>query len=114
LLDPGLAPSGQHVVSAYVQFAPRQVRGTTWEHRRGQFGETVTRVIARYAPGFERTVLAREIISPEDLEPTCGLTGGDIFHGEIALDQLWGARPVLGWGRGDTPIRHLFLCSAGV
>ena len=73
----------------------------------------MTGVIARYAPGFDRSVLARQIISPSDLERTYALTGAQIFHGEIALDQLWAARPVLGWARYDTPIRNLFLCSAG-
>jgi phytoene dehydrogenase-like protein len=113
ILDPTLAPAGQHVVSAYVQFAPLQLRGTTWEDERERFADVATSVIARYAPGFERSVLARQIISPLDLERTYALTGAQIFHGELALDQLWAARPLLGWARYQTPIRNLFLCSAG-
>jgi phytoene dehydrogenase-like protein len=113
ILDPSLTPAGQHVVSAYVQFAPLVLKESTWEHERERFADLVTGVIARYAPGFDRSVLVRQIISPSDLERTYALTGAQIFHGEIALDQLWAARPVLGWARYDTPIRNLFLCSAG-
>jgi phytoene dehydrogenase-like protein len=113
ILDPTLAPAGQHVMSAYVQFAPEQLRGTTWEDERDRFADVATSVIARYAPGFERSVLARQIISPLDLERTYALTGAQIFHGELALDQLWAARPLLGWARYQTPIRNLFLCGVG-
>jgi phytoene dehydrogenase-like protein len=113
ILDPGLAPAGQHVVSAYVQFAPYSLRGTTWDLERERFADIATATIARYAPGFEQSVVARQIITPLDLEATYGLTGGQIFHGEIALDQLLIARPLLGWARYATPIRNLFLCGVG-
>ncbi len=113
ILDPGLAPAGQHVVSAYVQFAPYSLRGTTWDREREQLAEVATGTIARYAPGFEQSVVARQIITPMDLERTYGLTGGQIFHGELALDQLLSARPLPGWARYVTPIRNLFLCGAG-
>ncbi len=113
ILDPGLAPAGQHVVSAYVQFAPYSLRGSTWDREREHLADIATAAIARYAPGFEQSVVARQVITPMDLEATYGLTGGQIFHGEIALDQLLSGRPLLGWARYATPIRNLFLCGAG-
>ena len=111
--DPSLAPSGAHVISAYVQYAPYAVRGTTWDDERERLGEVATRTIGRYAPGFESTIIAREVVTPLDLERTYGFTGGHIFHGELALDQLVMGRPVLGWTRYATPIRNLYLCGAG-
>ena len=111
--DPDLAPAGQHVVSAYVQFTPRDLRGTDWETERDHLGDRVTQVIERYAPGFTGTVLARQVITPLDLEQHYALTGGQIFHGEIALDQLHLARPLLGSARYRTPIRQLYLCGSG-
>ena len=111
--DPELAPSGLHVVSAYVQFAPYALRGTTWDAEKERFGQVVTSTIAKWAPGFEQSVLGRQIITPLDLERTYGLSGGHIFHGELALDQLLIARPLLGWSQYQTPIRNLFLCGAG-
>jgi len=111
--DPDLAPAHQHVVSAYVQFTPYELRGTTWDVERERLGDLVTRTIDAYAPGFERSVLARQVVTPLDLERTYGLTGGQIFQGEIALDQWLVARPLFGWARYRTPIRNLFLCGVG-
>ena len=111
--DPSLAPDGAHVVSAYVQYAPYALRGTTWDDERQRLGEVATRTIGRYAPEFESTIIARQVITPLDLERTYGFTGGHIFHGELALDQLVMGRPVLGWTRYATPIRNLYLCGAG-
>jgi phytoene dehydrogenase-like protein len=113
ILDRGLAPPGQHVVSAYVQFAPYGLRGTTWDRAREHLADHATDTIARYAPGFAQSVVARQTITPVDLEGTYGLTGGQIFHGELALDQLLSARPLLGWARYLMPIRNLFLCGNG-
>ncbi len=107
IVDPSLAPAGQHVVSAYVQYVPN-----TFEDR-DLVGDASTRVIDRYAPGFVTTVLAREVITPLDLERSYGLSGGHIFHGDLALDQLFVARPLLGWSRYATPIRRLYLCGSG-
>jgi phytoene dehydrogenase-like protein len=111
--DPTLAPAGSHVISAYVQYAPYHLRGTTWDAERDRLASAATRTIERYAPGFESSVLAGETITPFDLERTYGLTGGHIFHGELALDQLFITRPVLGWSRYQTPIKNLFLCGSG-
>jgi phytoene dehydrogenase-like protein len=113
LADDGLAPSGQHVISTYVQFTPFALAGTSWEVQAGRLGDVVTRTIDRHAPGFARSVLGRQVLTPVDLERTYGLTGGHIFHGELALDQLLLARPLLGWARHRTPIRNLYLCGAG-
>jgi phytoene dehydrogenase-like protein len=113
LADPGLAPTRQHVVSAYVQYTPYHLRGTTWDAERDRLATAATGTIAAYAPGFAASVIAREVITPLDLERTYGLTGGHIFHGELALDQLFVTRPLLGWARYATPIRNLFLCGSG-
>jgi phytoene dehydrogenase-like protein len=113
LLDPSLAPHGHHVVSAYVQFAPYALRDTTWDVERDRFGDVATRTIEAFAPGFGRSVLARQIITPLDLERDHGLTEGQIFQGELALDQLFVARPLLGWAQYTTPVRGLYLCGAG-
>lgn len=113
VLDADLAPRGQHVVSAYLQYAPYHLRGTTWDVERERLGDTATKTIERYAPGFESTIVARQIITPLDLERAYGLSGGHIFHGELALDQLFVTRPLLGWARYQTPIRNLYLCGSG-
>jgi len=113
VLDPSLAPAGQHVVSAYVQYAPYHLRGTTWDAERDALADAAARTIAAYAPGFEQSIVARQIITPLDLERTYGATGGHIFHGELVLDQFFVTRPLLGWGRYRTPIDRLFLCGSG-
>jgi phytoene dehydrogenase-like protein len=100
-------------VSAYVQYAPYHLAGTGWDAERNRLGDVATATIAKYAPGFESLVLARDVITPLDLERTYGLTGGDIFHGELALDQWFVTRPMLGFARYATPIRNLFLCGSG-
>jgi phytoene dehydrogenase-like protein len=102
------------VASAYVQFVPYAMEDGSWDDARDTLGDIVTRTIAKYAPGFEALVLARRVIVPSDLEAELGLTGGQIFQGEIALDQLFVARPFLGWPGYRTPIRGLFLCGSGV
>ncbi|HEY7499823.1 MAG TPA: NAD(P)/FAD-dependent oxidoreductase [Vicinamibacterales bacterium] len=114
LHDPSLAPSGAHVMSIYVQFAPYKLSdGASWSERRGDLSRRVLTTLAKYAPGIERLVVERQIITPEDLETTYGLTGGHILHGEPALDQLFTMRPVLGWAQYRTPIDGLYLCGAG-
>jgi phytoene dehydrogenase-like protein len=113
LTDPSLAPPDRHVVSAYVQYAPYHLRGTTWDAERERLASAATRVIDRFAPGFAASVVGRETITPLDLERTYGMTGGHIFHGELALDQLFVSRPMLGWSRYATPIRNLYLCGSG-
>src|SRR5262249_29997561 len=86
IVDDTLAPAGQHVVSAYVQYAPYTLRGAGWDLERDRFADAATRTIAACAPGFEASILARQVITPLDLERAYGLSGGQIFHGELALD----------------------------
>jgi len=113
IADPALAPPGQHVVSAYVQYAPYRLRGTTWDAERNRLALAATRTIEQYAPGFESSIVARTVVTPLDLERTYGLTGGHIFHGELSLDQWFVTRPLLGWAQYRTPIDRLYLCGSG-
>jgi phytoene dehydrogenase-like protein len=113
ILDPALAPDGKHVLSAYVQFAPCKLREGNWESRRKELGETVIKTLATYAPNLPSFVEGMQVITPKDLETSYGFTGGHIYHGELALDQLFTMRPVLDWARYTTPIRGLFLCGSG-
>jgi phytoene dehydrogenase-like protein len=125
--NPALAPGGAHVLSAYAQFAPYQLRPSAssgrpevvegrdanWDAEREPFGDIVAATLEQYAPGFSSTVVARQVLTPLDLERGWGLTGGQIFHGELSLDQFFAMRPLLGFGDHRTPIRGLFLCSSG-
>ena len=112
ILDPALAPDGKHVLSAYVQFAPFHLKKGNWDAGRKQLGDTVIKTLAVYAPNLPGLVEGMQVITPKDLETSYGFTGGHIFHGELALDQLFTMRPVLDWARYKTPIRGLFLCSS--
>jgi phytoene dehydrogenase-like protein len=111
--DPSLAPAGQHVMSIYMQYAPYTLKNSDWESQRTALGETVVKTIAQYAPILPQMILHHQVITPKDLEDTYGLTGGHIFHGELALDQFFTMRPVLDWARYKTPIERLFLCGSG-
>jgi phytoene dehydrogenase-like protein len=113
VLDPSLAPAGAHILSAYVQFAPYELRGTTWDEARDRFGAMVVETLDRYAPGLRRLIVHQQVITPVDLERDYGFTGGHIFHGELALDQLLTMRPLLGLGQYRAPVKDLFLCSSG-
>ncbi len=113
LSDPSLAPAGQHVMSTYMQYAPYKLKNSDWETQRTALGEAVIGTISQYAPSLPRTILHHQIITPRDLEQTYGLTGGHIFHGELALDQFFTMRPLLDWARYQTPIERLFLCGNG-
>jgi len=113
LTDASLAPAGKHVMSVYMQFAPYKLKGPDWNAQRGALGETVIKKLAEYAPGIADLIEAQQIITPKDLEDTYGLTGGHIFHGELALDQFFTMRPLLDWARYRTPIQNLYLCGAG-
>jgi phytoene dehydrogenase-like protein len=113
LTDPSLAPEGQHVMSIYVQYAPHKLTGSDWESERVPLGDTVVKTLAQYAPNLPELILTHQIITPQDLEDTYGLTGGHIFHGELALDQFFTMRPLLDWARYRTPIGNLYLCGSG-
>ncbi|HEX3105671.1 MAG TPA: NAD(P)/FAD-dependent oxidoreductase [Terriglobales bacterium] len=113
LTDPSLAPAGQHVMSVYMQYAPYKLNDANWRELRGALGDTVIKTIAQYAPDLPGKILQTQVITPLDLEETYGLTGGQIFHGELALDQIFTMRPMLDWARYRTPIENLYLCGSG-
>ena len=113
LTDSSLAPAGRHVMSIYVQFAPFKLKSSDWNAQRDTLGDVVIKTLAAYAPDLPGLVLHRQVITPLDLEEIYGLTGGHIFHGELALDQFFTMRPVLGWARYATPISGLYLCGSG-
>jgi phytoene dehydrogenase-like protein len=113
LLDSSLAPAGAHVLSVYVHYAPFGLRHGEWRASRQALLTTVLRVLEEHAPGIGSTIVASDIITPADLHTEYGLAGGHIFHGELALDQLYSMRPVLGFARYDSPIPGLFLCGGG-
>jgi phytoene dehydrogenase-like protein len=96
-----------------VQFAPFTLKQGSWGVRRKELGDVVVKTLAQYSPNLPGLVEGMQVITPEDLEKVYGFTGGHIFHGELALDQLFTMRPVLDWARYKTPIRGLFMCSSG-
>jgi phytoene dehydrogenase-like protein len=112
LTDPTLAPEGKHVMSIYMQYAPYKLKGD-WEEQRKPLGQTVVQTLAQYAPDLPEKILTHQIITPLDLEEVYGMTGGQIFHGDLALDQFFTMRPLLDWARYKTPIENLYLCGSG-
>lgn len=113
LLDPALAPDGAQVISIYVQYAPYKLKDGDWNSRREEFADTVVDVLSNYAPNLKGLIVARQVITPLDLEETYGLSGGHIHHGEQSLDQFFTFRPIIGWAQYRTPIKALYLCGAG-
>jgi phytoene dehydrogenase-like protein len=111
--DPSLAPQGKHILTCFVQYVPYHLRQGTWDENRELLGDRVVRKIAEYAPNVPNSILARQVLTPLDLERTYGLTEGNIFHGDLRLEQLFFMRPVPGWSRYRTPIDGLYLCGAG-
>ena len=113
-VDDSLAPKGQHVASLFCQhFRYRLPGGRSWESERERAADAVLALVDRHAPNFSRSVLARRILSPSDLEREFGLEGGDIFHGKLSLGQLFSARPALGHGDYRMPLSGLYLCGSG-
>jgi phytoene dehydrogenase-like protein len=112
-IDPSLAPPGKHVMSIFVQYAPYHLKEGTWPDRREEFGDTVIDTLSEFAPNLKNIILHRQVLTPWDLEQEFGLTEGNIFHGELSLDQLFFMRPVPGWAQYRTPIKNLYLCAAG-
>ena len=113
-VDDGLAPKGQHVASLFCQhFAPQLPNGRSWDDARDEAADHVIDAVTRYAPNFRSSVIARSALSPLDLERRFGLIAGDIFHGQLTLDQLWSARPLLGYGAYRAPIAGLYMCGSG-
>jgi phytoene dehydrogenase-like protein len=113
-IDSTLAPPGAHVASLFCQHvAPELPDGRSWDDAREEVGDVMIATVDRYAPGFAASVLARQILSPLDLEREFGLVGGDIFHGALSLNQLFSARPMLGYADYRGPIRGLYHCGSG-
>jgi len=112
-VDKSLAPSGKHVMTCFVQYVPYHLGEGNWDSRRDLLAERVIKKIAEFAPNVPNAVIAMQVITPLDLERTYGLTEGNIFHGDLSLEQLFFLRPVAGWSRYGTPITGLYLCGAG-
>ena len=113
-VDDSLAPKGAHVASLFCQhFNPELPDGRSWDDVREEAADTVIDTVNEYAPNFKQSVIGRQILSPLDLERVFGLTGGDIFHGAMTLDQLYAARPTPGCGSYRTPVKGLYLCGSG-
>ncbi len=115
LSDPSVAPPGKHVMSIFVQYAPYHLAEgpEDWPRQRDAFGDAVIDTLSEYAPNLKELILHRHVLTPWDLEQTYGLTEGNIFHGELSLEQLAFLRPLPGWSRYRTPIDRLWMCASG-
>ena len=111
-LDPSVAPPGKHTMSCFVQYAPYDLTGSTWDAEKPRVAETILDTIETYAPAIRRDVLHWQVVSPRDIESTLGLTGGNIFQGDITPDQIFTFRPLGGWSNYRTPIAGLYLCGS--
>ena len=114
LTDPSVAPPGKHVMSCFVQYAPYNLKEGNWDDKREEFGDTVINTIAEFAPNISELILHRQVLTPLDIERKFGLTEGNIFQGELTLEQLFFLRPAPGWAQYRTPIRNLYMCGSAV
>ncbi|HEU4401925.1 MAG TPA: NAD(P)/FAD-dependent oxidoreductase [Candidatus Polarisedimenticolia bacterium] len=112
-VDASLCPPGRHVMSISIKFIPYRLHEGDWPSRREELGDLAIDTLAEYAPNLKRAVVHRQVLTPLDLEEIFGLTGGNICHGDMATDQLFAMRPLLGWARYRTPVRNLYLCGSG-
>jgi phytoene dehydrogenase-like protein len=112
LTDPSVAPPGQHVMSCFVQYAPYHLADGTWDGQREAFGDTVVDTIAEYAPNIRNIIRHRQVVTPLDLEREWSLSEGNIFQGELTLEQLFFLRPAPGWAQYRTPIGNLYMCGS--
>jgi phytoene dehydrogenase-like protein len=112
VVDPTVAPPGRHLMSIFVQYAPYALRDGDWDAMREPFADRCFALLDEYAPNFSRSVLARQVLAPPDLERVFGLTGGNIFQGAMTPGQLFSLRPVPGHAGYRTPVRGLYLCGA--
>ena len=115
LLDPTMAPPGKHVISCFVQYAPYDIKegAPNWPQRREDFGDAVVDTLSEYIPGLKDSILHRQVLTPWDMEQEYGLTEGNIFHGELSLEQLLYLRPVAGYAKYKTPVQGLWMCASG-
>jgi phytoene dehydrogenase-like protein len=112
-VDDSLAPEGRHMMTCFIQYLPYQLAQGNWADRREELGDKVTAKIAEYAPNVPGSVIARKVFTPWDLEQTFGITEGNIFHGDVCMEQLLFMRPLPGWSHYRTPVSSLYLCGAG-
>ncbi|MDH3745509.1 MAG: NAD(P)/FAD-dependent oxidoreductase [Acidobacteriota bacterium] len=115
IMDPSVAPPGQHIISMFVQYAPYDIKegAENWPSKREAFGDAVVATLAEYCPGLEESILYRQVLTPWDLEQEFGLSEGNIFQGELSLEQLLFQRPAAGWSRYKTPVKDLWMCGSG-
>jgi phytoene dehydrogenase-like protein len=113
LIDPTIAPAGQHIASILVQYTPYRLKDGDWKEKRDELGKLVIDTVGAYAPNFKGAILHSQVLTPLDLEEIYGLPEGHYHHSDMALDQLLFMRPVPGWARYRTPIEGLYLCGAG-
>jgi phytoene dehydrogenase-like protein len=111
--EDGLAPPGKHTMSLFCQYAPYRLARGTWGERREEIGRNIVRTLGEYAPNLPGAVEGMEVLGPPDIEERIGITGGNIFHGEILPDGMFANRPVPGYGGYRTPVENLYLCGAG-
>lgn len=112
LTDPSVAPPGKHVMSCFVQYAPYNLKEGNWDDKREEFGDTVIETIAEHAPNIKDIILHRQVLTPLDLEREFGLSEGNIFQGELTLEQLFFLRPAPGWAQYRSPIKNLYMCGS--
>jgi phytoene dehydrogenase-like protein len=113
LTDPSVAPPGKHVMSCFVQYAPYKLRpGLNWDDQKEAFGNNVIDTIAEYAPNIKNIIIGKQVVTPLDLEREFGLSEGNIFQGELSLEQLFFLRPVPGWAQFRTPVKNLYMCGS--
>jgi phytoene dehydrogenase-like protein len=113
LIDPGMAPAGKHVMSIFVQYAPYHLNGGWSDARREALGDAVVDTLSQYAPNLKSAILHRQVVTPADIERIVGLTEGNIFQGELSLQQMFFLRPVPAWAKYRTPLAGLYQCGAG-
>ena len=112
LTDPSVAPPGKHVMSCFVQYAPYHLKEGTWDEKKEEFGDTVVNTLSEFAPNLKNIILHRQVITPLDLEREWGLSEGNIFQGELTLEQLFFLRPAPGWAQYKTPVESLYMCGS--
>jgi phytoene dehydrogenase-like protein len=111
-VDPSVAPAGTHLMTMFIQYAPYALREGTWDDRKEGFADRCFDILNEYAPNFKRSVIARQVLTPLDIERRFALTGGNIFQGAMTFPQLFFLRPVAGYADYRTPVENLYLCGA--
>ncbi len=113
LIDPHMAPPGKHVMSIFIQYAPYHLKDGSWDEKREEFGDAVINTLAEFAPNIKDIILHRQVVTPLDIERITGLSEGNIFQGELSLQQLFFLRPAPRWSRYQTPIKGYYQCGSG-